>query len=95
MGVAPWGTGGAAGKILMATVKGGVNHIGKNIVGVVLNCNNYDIIDLGVMVSAQKIIETAKTENVDVIGLSGLITPSLDEMAYVAAEMERQNFKVP
>lgn len=85
----------ANGKILMATVKGDVHDIGKNIVGVVLNCNNYEIIDLGVMVSAQKIIETAKNENVDVIGLSGLITPSLDEMAYVAAEMERQNFKVP
>ncbi len=95
LAVPPSGTGGAAGKILMATVKGDVHDIGKNIVGVVLNCNNYDIIDLGVMVSAQKIIETAKTENVDVIGLSGLITPSLDEMAYVAAEMERQNFKVP
>ncbi|NEW80298.1 MAG: dihydropteroate synthase, partial [Gelidibacter sp.] len=83
------------GKILLATVKGDVHDIGKNIVGVVLNCNNYEIIDLGVMVSAQKIIETAKFENVDVIGLSGLITPSLDEMAYVAAEMELQNFKVP
>jgi len=91
----PLGTGGASGKILLATVKGDVHDIGKNIVGVVLNCNNYEIVDLGVMVSAQKIIETAKTENVDVIGLSGLITPSLDEMAYVAAEMERQNFKVP
>ena len=85
----------ANGKVLLATVKGDVHDIGKNIVGVVLNCNNYEIIDLGVMVSAQKIIETAKFENVDVIGLSGLITPSLDEMAYVAAEMERQNFKVP
>ena len=85
----------ANGKILMATVKGDVHDIGKNIVGVVLNCNNYEIIDLGVMVSAQKIIETAKNENVDVIGLSGLITPSLDEMAYIAAEMELQNFKVP
>lgn len=83
------------GKILLATVKGDVHDIGKNIVGVVLNCNNYEIIDLGVMVSAEKIIETAKNENVDVIGLSGLITPSLDEMAYVAEEMERQNFKVP
>ncbi|MFZ2432203.1 MAG: methionine synthase [Lutibacter sp.] len=83
------------GKILLATVKGDVHDIGKNIVGVVLNCNNYEIIDLGVMVPAEKIIETAKNENVDVIGLSGLITPSLDEMAYVAAEMERQNFKVP
>ncbi|MFZ2431826.1 MAG: DUF559 domain-containing protein, partial [Lutibacter sp.] len=91
----PSGTGGAAGKILLATVKGDVHDIGKNIVGVVLNCNNYEIIDLGVMVSAEKIIETAKNENVDVIGLSGLITPSLDEMAYVATEMERQNFKVP
>ncbi|MDP3357872.1 MAG: vitamin B12 dependent-methionine synthase activation domain-containing protein [Lutibacter sp.] len=91
----PSGTGGAAGKILLATVKGDVHDIGKNIVGVVLNCNNYEIIDLGVMVSTEKIIETAKLENVDVIGLSGLITPSLDEMAYVAAEMERQNFKVP
>lgn len=83
------------GKILLATVKGDVHDIGKNIVGVVLNCNNYEIIDLGVMVSAEKIIETAKNENVDVIGLSGLITPSLDEMAYIAEEMERQNFKVP
>lgn len=83
------------GKILLATVKGDVHDIGKNIVGVVLNCNNYEIIDLGVMVSTEKIIETAKLENVDVIGLSGLITPSLDEMAYVAEEMERQNFKVP
>ncbi|MDP3946548.1 MAG: methionine synthase [Lutibacter sp.] len=83
------------GKILLATVKGDVHDIGKNIVGVVLNCNNYEIIDLGVMVSTEKIIETAKLENVDVIGLSGLITPSLDEMAYVATEMERQNFKVP
>ncbi|MFA5296876.1 MAG: vitamin B12 dependent-methionine synthase activation domain-containing protein [Lutibacter sp.] len=90
----PSGTGGA-GKILLATVKGDVHDIGKNIVGVVLNCNNYEIIDLGVMVSAQKIIETAKNEHVDVIGLSGLITPSLDEMAYVASEMERQDFKVP
>ncbi|MBE0424378.1 MAG: dihydropteroate synthase, partial [Lutibacter sp.] len=95
LAVPPSGTGGAAGKILLATVKGDVHDIGKNIVGVVLNCNNYEIIDLGVMVPAEKIIETAKNENVDVIGLSGLITPSLDEMAYVAAEMERQNFKVP
>ncbi|HEY9221010.1 MAG TPA: vitamin B12 dependent-methionine synthase activation domain-containing protein [Lutibacter sp.] len=95
LAVPPSGTGGAAGKILLATVKGDVHDIGKNIVGVVLNCNNYEIIDLGVMVSAEKIIETAKNENVDVIGLSGLITPSLDEMAYVAEEMERQNFKVP
>jgi len=84
-----------AGKILLATVKGDVHDIGKNIVGVVLSCNNYDILDLGVMVAPEKIIETAKTENVDVIGLSGLITPSLDEMVHLAKEMERQNFKVP
>ena len=83
------------GKILLATVKGDVHDIGKNIVGVVLGCNNYDIVDLGVMVSPEKIIETAKSENVDVIGLSGLITPSLDEMAHLASEMERQNFKIP
>ena len=83
------------GKILMATVKGDVHDIGKNIVGVVLACNNYEIVDLGVMVSAERIIETAKTQNVDVIGLSGLITPSLDEMAYLASEMERQNFVIP
>ena len=83
------------GKILMATVKGDVHDIGKNIVGVVLACNNYEIVDLGVMVSPEKIIETAKAENVDVIGLSGLITPSLDEMAYLASEMERQNFTIP
>jgi 5-methyltetrahydrofolate--homocysteine methyltransferase len=96
LAVPPLGVRGpGAGKILLATVKGDVHDIGKNIVGVVLNCNNYEIIDLGVMVSAEKIIETAKNENVDVIGLSGLITPSLDEMAYVAEEMERQNFKVP
>jgi 5-methyltetrahydrofolate--homocysteine methyltransferase len=85
----------ANGKILLATVKGDVHDIGKNIVGVVLGCNNYDIVDLGVMVSPEKIIETAKAENVDVIGLSGLITPSLDEMAYLASEMERQNFTIP
>jgi len=90
----PLGTGGA-GKILLATVKGDVHDIGKNIVGVVLGCNNYDIVDLGVMVSPEKIIETAKSENVDAIGLSGLITPSLDEMVYLAKEMEHQNFKVP
>lgn len=83
------------GKVLMATVKGDVHDIGKNIVSVVLACNNYDIIDLGVMVPPEKIIETAKSENVDIIGLSGLITPSLDEMVYLAKEMERQNFKVP
>jgi 5-methyltetrahydrofolate--homocysteine methyltransferase len=85
----------AAGKVLMATVKGDVHDIGKNIVGVVLACNNYEIIDLGVMVPATKILEVAKAENVDVIGLSGLITPSLDEMVHVAAEMQRQGFTVP
>lgn len=85
----------AAGKVLMATVKGDVHDIGKNIVGVVLACNNYEIIDLGVMVPATKILEVAKAENVDVIGLSGLITPSLDEMVHVAAEMQRQGFSVP
>ncbi|MCL7410019.1 methionine synthase [Marivivens donghaensis] len=85
----------AAGKILMATVKGDVHDIGKNIVGVVLACNNYEIIDLGVMVPTSKILETAKRENVDVIGLSGLITPSLDEMVHVAAEMEREGFTIP
>ncbi|MDP2386206.1 MAG: methionine synthase [Bacteroidota bacterium] len=84
-----------AGKILMATVKGDVHDIGKNIVGVVLACNNYEIIDLGVMVSCDKILEEAKKHNVDVIGLSGLITPSLDEMVHVAKEMERLNFKTP
>ena len=83
------------GKILMATVKGDVHDIGKNIVSVVLSCNNYKIIDLGVMVPPEKIIEAAKKENVDVIGLSGLITPSLDEMVFLAKEMELQNFKVP
>ena len=83
------------GKVLMATVKGDVHDIGKNIVGVVLGCNNYEIIDLGVMVPTQKILDTAKAENVDVIGLSGLITPSLDEMVHVAKEMERQGFKIP
>ncbi|GAB2767101.1 methionine synthase [Salinimicrobium soli] len=84
-----------AGKILLATVKGDVHDIGKNIVSVVLACNNYEIIDLGVMVPPQKIIETAKAENVDAIGLSGLITPSLDEMVFLAKEMERQQFSVP
>lgn len=85
----------SAGKVLMATVKGDVHDIGKNIVGVVLACNNYDIIDLGVMVPATKILETAKAEKVDIIGLSGLITPSLDEMVHVAAEMEREGFDIP
>lgn len=83
------------GKILMATVKGDVHDIGKNIVGVVLSCNNYEIIDLGVMVPAETILETARKENVDIIGLSGLITPSLDEMVFVAKEMTRQGFKLP
>ena len=85
----------ALGKILMATVKGDVHDIGKNIVSVVLGCNNYEIVDLGVMVPPEKIIETAIRENVDAIGLSGLITPSLDEMVYLAKEMERQNFVLP
>jgi len=83
------------GKVLMATVKGDVHDIGKNIVGVVLGCNNYEVIDMGVMVPCEKILERAKLEKVDVIGLSGLITPSLDEMAHVAREMERQGFKIP
>ncbi len=83
------------GKILMATVKGDVHDIGKNIVGVVLQCNNFEIVDLGVMVPAQKILDTAKEENVDIIGLSGLITPSLDEMAHLAKEMQRGGFEVP
>ncbi|HEY5226509.1 MAG TPA: methionine synthase, partial [Methylovirgula sp.] len=85
----------SAGKILMATVKGDVHDIGKNIVGVVLACNNYEIIDLGVMVPASKILQTARAEGVDCIGLSGLITPSLDEMCFVAAEMEREGFDMP
>lgn len=85
----------AQAKVLMATVKGDVHDIGKNIVGVVLGCNNYEVIDMGVMVSAEKILTAAREQNVDVIGLSGLITPSLDEMAYVAREMERQKFTVP
>ncbi|MEZ5567264.1 MAG: methionine synthase [Halioglobus sp.] len=83
------------GKILMATVKGDVHDIGKNIVGVVLQCNNFEVIDLGVMVPCEKILETARAENVDIIGLSGLITPSLDEMVHVAAEMQRLDFSVP
>jgi 5-methyltetrahydrofolate--homocysteine methyltransferase len=83
------------GKILMATVKGDVHDIGKNIVGVVLGCNNYEILDLGVMVPSSKILETAKREKVDAIGLSGLITPSLDEMCFVASEMEREGFDMP
>jgi 5-methyltetrahydrofolate--homocysteine methyltransferase len=85
----------AAGKVLMATVKGDVHDIGKNIVGVVLQCNGYEVIDLGVMVPAAKILETAKAEKVDIIGLSGLITPSLDEMCHVATELEEAGFDVP
>ncbi len=86
---------GAKGKILMATVKGDVHDIGKNIVGVVLQCNNFEVVDLGVMVPAQKILDAAKEHDVDIIGLSGLITPSLDEMAHLAKEMEREGFDIP
>ena len=89
------GGGRAQGKVLLATVKGDVHDIGKNIVGVVLGCNNYEVIDLGVMVPSDKILEAAKTHGVDVIGLSGLITPSLDEMIHVAREMQRQGFTIP
>ncbi|MBD3725163.1 MAG: dihydropteroate synthase, partial [Flavobacteriaceae bacterium] len=85
----------SAGKVLMATVKGDVHDIGKNIVSVVLACNNFEIIDLGVMVPPEKIIETAIKENIDIIGLSGLITPSLDEMVYLAKEMDKLNIKIP
>ena len=85
----------AKGKIVMATVKGDVHDIGKNIVGVVLQCNNYEVIDLGVMVPAERILQTAREENADLIGLSGLITPSLDEMVHVAKEMQRQGFSLP
>jgi 5-methyltetrahydrofolate--homocysteine methyltransferase len=85
----------AKGKILMATVKGDVHDIGKNIVGVVLQCNNFEVIDMGVMVPGQKILDKAKEEKVDIIGLSGLITPSLDEMAHVAKEMQREGFDIP
>ncbi len=84
-----------AAKILLATVKGDVHDIGKNIVGIVLACNNYNVIDLGVMVPAEKILEAAKREKVDVIGLSGLITPSLDEMVHFAKEMEREKMDLP
>jgi len=84
-----------AGRIVMATVKGDVHDIGKNIVGVVLQCNGYEVIDLGVMTPAQKILDTAREKNCNIIGLSGLITPSLDEMCHVAAEMERQGFDLP
>ena len=83
------------GKIVMATVKGDVHDIGKNIVGVVLQCNGYEVIDLGVMVPADKIIETAIEESADIIGLSGLITPSLEEMSHFAKEMQRRNLKLP
>jgi len=89
------GEGSSAGKILMATVKGDVHDIGKNIVGVVLGCNNYEVIDLGVMVHAEKILDAAIREKVDIIGLSGLITPSLEEMSFVASEMERRGFILP
>jgi 5-methyltetrahydrofolate--homocysteine methyltransferase len=85
----------SAGKILLATVKGDVHDIGKNIVGVVLACNNFEIVDLGVMVPAQRILDEARKQNVDMIGLSGLITPSLDEMAFLAAEMQREGFDIP
>lgn len=84
-----------AGKVVLATVKGDVHDIGKNIVGVVLACNNYEVVDLGVMVSAEKILQAAKEEQADIIGLSGLITPSLDEMVHVAKEMKRQDFNIP
>jgi 5-methyltetrahydrofolate--homocysteine methyltransferase len=87
--------GSSNGKMVIATVKGDVHDIGKNIVGVVLQCNNYEIIDLGVMVPADKILKTAREVNADLIGLSGLITPSLDEMVNVAKEMERQGFTIP
>src|SRR5262249_13846102 len=83
------------GKIVMATVKGDVHDIGKNIVGVVLGCNDYEVIDLGVMVPCEKILHTAREQKADMIGLSGLITPSLDEMVHVAREMEREGFQVP
>src|SRR5205814_785500 len=83
------------GRIVMATVKGDVHDIGKNIVGVVLGCNNYEVIDLGVMTPCDKILDTAREKNVDLIGLSGLITPSLEEMVHVAKEMSRQGFSVP
>jgi len=88
-------SGSSSGKVLLATVKGDVHDIGKNIVGVVLQCNNYEIIDLGVMVPCETILKTAREQNVDIIGLSGLITPSLDEMVHVAKEMERQGFTLP
>src|SRR5512139_1869759 len=85
----------AQGRILMATVKGDVHDIGKNIVGVVLGCNNYEIIDLGVMTPAEEIVRVAREQHVDIIGLSGLITPSLDEMVHVAKELQREGFRQP
>ena len=94
-GKSPEDAGRSNGTVVMATVKGDVHDIGKNIVGVVLQCNNYDVIDLGVMVPAQKILDAAKEHDADVIGLSGLITPSLDEMVNFAAEMERQGLDIP
>jgi 5-methyltetrahydrofolate--homocysteine methyltransferase len=93
--LASGGTAKPNGRVLLATVKGDVHDIGKNIVGVVLACNNYDVTDLGVMVPADKILSAAREKQVDVIGLSGLITPSLDEMVHVAKEMTRQQFTVP
>src|SRR5688500_18497695 len=89
------GGGWAQGKVVVATVKGDVHDIGKNIVGVVLGCNSYEVVDLGVMVAADKILDTAAAEGADVVGLSGLITPSLDEMVGVATEMERRGLDVP
>src|SRR2546421_9708162 len=83
------------GKIVLATVKGDVHDIGKNIVGVVLGCNSYEVIDLGVMVPADKILQTAVDERADIVGLSGLITPSLDEMVFVAKEMTRRGLRLP
>src|SRR3712207_3164063 len=85
----------AQGKVVLATVKGDVHDIGKNIVGVVLGCNDYEVIDLGVMVPCEKILEVARAQGADMIGLSGLITPSLDEMTHVAREMEREGFEIP
>src|SRR5574339_801169 len=85
----------SAGTVVLATVKGDVHDIGKNIVGVVLGCNGYDIVDLGVMVPAQKILDAAREHKADIVGLSGLITPSLEEMAHVAKEMQRQGFTIP
>ena len=89
------GAGRSKGKIVLATVKGDVHDIGKNIVGVVLGCNSYDVVDLGVMVPCDRILQTALDERADMVGLSGLITPSLDEMVFVAKEMDRRGFKTP